>query len=126
MQLQGGGVVEKLYNLLDVERNQEWNVRIVEKGDCYGNNMCLIHNEADPLVEFYDADACFNDGPKGIKLGQFVSRYYMSTLMGDEFGDSIGNGQGLCLDGGVPKWEIEGAAMERVARFLNRYPKEVA
>ena len=118
--------MEKIYNLLDVERNQEWNVRIVEDGDSYGKNMCLTHHKADPLVEFYDADACFNDGPKGIKLGQFVSRYYMSSLMGDEYGSPIGNGQGLCLDGGVPKWVIEGAAMKRVARFLNRYQKEVA
>ena len=88
--------------------------------------MCLTHDEADPLVEFYDADASFNDGPKniGMKLGQFVSRYYMSTLMND--GDPIGDGHGFCLDGGVPKWVIEGAAMKRVARFLNRYQKGVA
>ena len=118
--------MEKLYNFLDVERDQLWNVRIVENGDAYGKDMCLTHDEADPLVEFYDADASFNDGPKdmGMKLGQFVSRYYMSTLMDD--GDPIGDGHGFCLDGGVPKWVIEGAAMKRVARFLNRYQKEVA
>ena len=118
--------MEKLYNLLDVERDQLWNVRIVENGDAYGKDMCLTHDEADPLVEFYDADASFNDGPKniGMKLGQFVSRYYMSTLMND--GDPIGDGHGFCLDGGVPKWVIEGAAMKRVARFLNRYQKGVA
>jgi hypothetical protein len=120
--------MEKVYNLLDVDRDQLWNVRIVEKGDSYGRDMCLTYDETDPLVEFYDADASFNDGPKdiGMKLGQFVSRYYMSTLMGNEFSDPIGNGQGLCLDGGVPKWEIEGAAMKKVARFLDRYQKEVA
>ena len=56
--------MEKLYNLLDVERNQLWNVRIVENGDAYGKDMCLTHDEADPLVEFYDADVSFNDGPK--------------------------------------------------------------
>jgi hypothetical protein len=118
--------MEKLYNLLDVERDQLWNVRIVENGDSYGRDMCLTHDEADPLVEFYDADVSFNDGPKdiGMKLGQFVSRYYMSTLMDD--GDPIGDGRGFCLDNGVPKWVIEGAAMKRVARFLDRYQKEVA
>jgi hypothetical protein len=41
-------------------------------------------------------------------------------------GDPIGDGHGFCLDGGVPKWVIEGAAMKRVARFLNRYQKGVA
>ena len=125
--------MEKLYNLLDVERDQLWNVRIVEEGDSYGKDMCLTHDESEPLVEFYDADASFNDadasfndGPEdiGMKLGQFVSRYYMSTLMDD--GDPIGDGRGFCLDNGVPKWVIEGAAVKRVARFLNRYQKEVA
>ena len=51
--------MEKVYNLLDVDRDQLWNVRIVEKGDSYGRDMCLTYDETDPLVEFYDADASF-------------------------------------------------------------------
>ncbi|GBO88732.1 hypothetical protein [Marinobacter salsuginis] len=86
-------------------------VRIVEKGDGYGQynrktgEHALTNEKSEPLVEFYDLD---NDhGP----FGQFVSRYKMKTLLEREEG-------GICLDGGEPKWNVNANEMNEVRRFL--------
>lgn len=55
-----------------------FNVRIVEKGDTYGLNDCLTHKGIEPLVEFYD-NRFIDD--KDWKHGQFVARYYVTTLL---------------------------------------------
>ena len=47
--------MEKVYNLLDVDREQLWNVRIVEKGDSYGRERGLTYKETYTLVEIYEA-----------------------------------------------------------------------
>src|SRR5690606_39865054 len=47
-------------------------------GDSYGLNGCLIHEENDPMIEFYDTRYHLSNDWEG--LGQFVSRYYLSTL----------------------------------------------
>lgn len=73
-------------------------VGIVQKGGAYGLNKCLTHTKDDPLVEFYTAK------------GQFVSRYYLSTLM-----ESTG---GLNLEGNVPEWQISNEGMNRVRYWL--------
>lgn len=93
-------------------------VRIVREGDSYGLNWCKTHDEARPLVEFYDArfdNAKFTPG-----YGQFVSRYYASTLLGtDEWANGPRErGRGLCLDGGVPAWEVDGASMDAVMEWV--------
>jgi hypothetical protein len=49
----------------------------------------------DPVAEFYDID-------RGNERGQFVSSYYISTLL-----DPSRSG-GLALYGGVPAWSISG------------------
>ena len=46
--------------------------RTINKGDCYGLNGCLTHSEKEPLIEFYTGNMIF------------ISRYYRSTLMGQE------------------------------------------
>lgn len=82
-------------------------VRVVRKGEKWGLNDCLTHEEDDPLIEFYDQT---NAGKKGFgERGQFVSNYYARTLASDA--KSLRE-RGLCLDGGNRDvWGIDGAAL---------------
>ena len=84
----------------------KWNVRIVNTGDKYGRDMCLTNDKA-PLVEFYDGRYMYTP------FGQFVSRYYISTILKGNL-DSTG----LCLDGGVPEWQVSADDMKQVITFL--------
>ena len=76
----------------------KFNVRVVNIGDKYGLNDCLVNNKA-PIVEFYT------------KGGQFISRYYVGTILD-------GSDCGLCLDGGVPDWTVSAQDMGTVRDFL--------
>lgn len=88
----------------------KFNVRIVRKGDRYGRDYCLTHDEDKPLVEFYD-----NRYPH-TEDGQFISRYYVETILGtDRYGRGTG---GLCLDGGVPSWTVSEQDMDTVREYL--------
>lgn len=62
----------------------------------------LTANEAGaPLLEFYDAQ--YPHTPHG----QFVSRYYLETLLQNcDQAD-----RGLCLHGGEPTWQISGKSL---------------
>lgn len=91
------------------ERN--WNVRIVHQGEHYGLNDMLTHDSSDPLLEFYDATY---EGPKFGPLGQFVSRYYVSTIMGIQE-----NSYGLCLDGGIPEWQVNGQSIATIQDWIS-------
>lgn len=82
-----------------------FNIRLVRQGQKYGRNDCLTHEHPESLVEFYDSR-----WPKFGPLGQFVARYYLSTLM-----DVKG---GLNLYGGVPDWQIGATAMAQVQAWL--------
>ncbi len=90
--------------------------RLVFTGDRYGLNGCLIHGDErydtkEPLIEFYDCRSDFN---KWMEFEcQFVSRYYLSTFMNHE--------GGLCLDGGVPSWEISEANTLAVQSWVRRH-----
>lgn len=97
----------KLRTFHDQQFGLEWNVRIIEQGDAYGRNDCLTHDKEDPLVEFYDVRYKITD------LGQFVSRYYLSTLAA-----SSAPIQGLQLDGSVPDWAISSACMAQITDWL--------
>jgi hypothetical protein len=83
-----------------------FNVRLVRRGERYGRNLCLVHDKDDPLVEFYDARYPHTE------IGQFITRYYRSTLMKPP------HDRGLCLDGGVPDWRINATAFEAVLHSL--------
>ena len=113
----------KLMKLYDVMRKQHWTVRIIDEGDRYGRDMCLVQEKSEygPIVEFYDAAHDHDRGPKNEYLGQFVSRYYIETLLSDDYGGAIGTGRGLDLMGYEPMWKISGPAMDRVAEFCNNY-----
>lgn len=81
-----------------------WLIRLVEPGDNYGFNFCLTNNDEEPYVEFYDTRYGHTD------FGQFVGRYYMSTIMEHE--------GGLCLDGEVSDWQVSGKLIKRVKKWL--------
>lgn len=84
------------------DEGRAFSVVVVMQGDRYGLNDCLTHGSPDPLVEFYDAK---HSGSVHGPLGQFVSRYYLSTLAGeDQWG--LEPGQGLNLHGGVREWSV--------------------
>ena len=88
----------------------KFNVRVVNKGDKYGRDFCLTHDSDKPLVEFYDVRYPHTE------FGQFVSRYYVSTILGD---DGYGpKNSGLNLHGGVPEWTVSEQDMETVRDFL--------
>ena len=96
--------------MLQLER---FNVRIVNNGDKYGREFCLTHDEDKPMVEFYDRRYPHT------QYGQFVSRYYVGTLLGYEGfygGEPTG---GLCLDGGNAKeWSVSADGMALVRAYL--------
>ena len=104
----------KIMNLFDTSRKQAWTIRILEKqkNDEYGAK-----------IEFYDADYDFDKDESGRILGQFVSSYYIETLLSDEYGGAIGKGRGLNLMGHEPKWSISGEGMDLVADFVKEYLK---
>jgi hypothetical protein len=94
---------------------EKFNVRIVNKGDRYGRADCLTHDDDRPMVEFYDHRYASEAWPRG----QFVSRYYVGTLLGYEGfygGEPTG---GLCLDGGnANEWSVSADGMALVRAYL--------
>ena len=84
----------------------KFNVRVVFRGEGYGLNDSLIHDKDGVLVEFYD-------NRHGTDRGQFVSRYYASTLL-----ENDNRGRGLILDGGVPAWTVPANDMALVREYL--------
>jgi len=92
----------------------KFNVRVVNYGDKYGRDFCLTHDEQKPLVEFYDSRYPHTE------FGQFVSRYYVETILGeDKWGRAEG---GLCLDGGnADSWTVSAEDMDIVRSYLKGY-----
>jgi hypothetical protein len=84
-----------------------FNVRIVRTGDAYGLDNCLTNNDG-PMVEFYDRK--YMHTPRG----QFVSRYFVSTLLERP-------AVGLSLDGGVPAWTVSADDMRLVDAYLRGF-----
>lgn len=89
----------------------------IEPGEPYGNIVRRLPDDSpatysqrliakEPLIEFYDRRYPHTE------LGQFVTRYYASTLA------ACKSGGGLCLDGGIYDWQISAANMELVQRQI--------
>ncbi len=94
------------------EIGREFNVKILWKGDAYGRDKCLTHDEVEPLVEFYDATYSEENGDTRFDPeGQFVSRYYAETIL--ERDDC-----GLDLMGYEPAWKVDYKAMRKVRAWL--------
>ena len=131
-----------VYKAVDPESGNRWCVRLVSIGDKYGLKHCLTYGETeydkdkhdDPLIEFYDRDSGVaeilrNSDDKteaylGKKYGQFVSRYYWSSLNFDErFGEkktvTDWSQSGLCLHGGVDGWSVSSEFMVKAMAAIN-------
>lgn len=85
--------------------------RIVTKGDRYGLDMRLTWESDDDGVEFYDTRYPHTE------FGQFVSRYYIETILGND-GLGLGDRHGLDLCGYVDDWKIDARAMNIVRAWL--------
>lgn len=93
--------------------NRNFTARILRRGDKYGLNDCLTWgmDKSTPPdwqdrlgVEFYDAT--YAGDQRFPPLGQFVSRYYLGSILG-------GTG-GLDLQGDVAAWKISADAMVEI------------
>ena len=91
-----------------------WDVRIVRQDEQYGRRNCLVHEESDPLVEFYDTKQ--KDDAEW-RNGQFVSRYSAATLFENCYGIFK---YGLQLDDGIEEWYVNPHDMSAVFRWLRR------
>ena len=92
--------------VFDKEKALTWAVRLVQFGDMYGVGDALVHDEQEALVEFYDTRFAHT------ALGQFVSRYNLSTLLNRK------TGQGLQLDAGTQAWQLSSKAMDELVEWL--------
>ena len=114
--------MSKLTTVTSAHNGVTFNVRLVEKGDRYGRNMCLVHDEDRPMVVFFDAgpqiDYDFVGDPEDAKkagapcLGQQAAFYYVHTLL-----ENIATTGGVDLRGYVPRWKIDGDALRQA--FIN-------
>jgi hypothetical protein len=111
--------MNKINKFIDNARQQPWTIRIIDKGDAYGRNDCLTHDKDEPLVEFYDGDNPFDTQESdGTMLGQFVSRYNLSTICD-------GGRGGLDLMGYEPKWKIDYTGMDYVRSYLTAWAESM-
>lgn len=109
----------------------KWRIRLVHPGDRYGLENRLVYDHADagehgmglPMVEFYDMSQPRSSWPEG----QFVERYYMTTLMnldgrspGCPRGAGLESRKALALYGGVSSWTISGDDYQTAASFIAR------
>lgn len=88
-----------------------WAVKVIEPGEQYGWKNSLLNDGTEPLIEFYDARYSHSD------LGQFVSRYELSTLLAHSDG-------GLCLNSDSQSWTIYEIALGSLIHWLKQhYPQ---
>jgi len=107
--------VSSIINIIQVTNNQgvSFNVRVLNKGDKYGLEFKLTHNDTEPVIEFYDTEYAHTE------FGQFASSYYAETL-------AESKNDGLMLYGGSSKWVIDGNAWQQVlgiARLITTQKK---
>jgi len=114
--LERENIMTKQTKILDKEYNQPWIVRLVTKGEKYGRQWCLTHDDDEPMIEFYMTDK----GGRRVtrKTGGFVSRYYLETLQ-----ERRQEMTGLCLYGGGiydKSINIGGDALEKALAKLTK------
>jgi hypothetical protein len=98
--------------IIQIDDDRVWNVRLVSLGDRYGLNNCMTYDSLVPVVEFYDANYA---GDTFGQLGQFVSRYYITTFMEID-------GSGLNLDDGIHEWQIDHISVNQIQQWINSQP----
>ena len=95
----------KLKIFHDKDRNQTWCCVIDPTG---------FRNDNRPVVKFYDCRYEHTD------YGQFVSSYYVSTLLEDYPHREL---CGLTLDAGIPEWQISTKCTNRIRQWLKEIEK---
>lgn len=109
-----GGVVNE--HRITAATGRPFLVRIVREGERYGLNDCLTHDDKHargPLVEVYDLTHANAPGRFG-ERGQFVSRYYVRDFLAA----SLRGTRGIDLDGGVPVWKLDAAALADACAWI--------
>lgn len=81
-------------------------VRLVLKGERWGREDCLVHDKADPLVEYYHPHP--KHGPRGYR----VSYYSASTLFESRHTD------GIALSGHERQFDVPAEEQARVLTWL--------
>lgn len=98
----------------------KWRINVVEKGDLYGENKTLRHEDNKPIVEFYD----MSQDKERFPNGQFTGgQYYLETLTtSDVYGESLDemakSGVGLELCGGVDAWVVQPGELNVISAWL--------
>ncbi len=87
------------------ETGKRWLVQIVTNHE---------HYTSEPVVEFYDFD---QDHAKFGPCGQFVSSYYLSTLLERD------RSGGLDLAGDVRGWQLDAPTCTRVTNWVEDWAK---
>ena len=99
-------------NFINIDTNNDgipFLARVVKPGDAYGRHDCLINHSKEDLIEFYDARY-----PMEGKPGQFVSRYYRSTLEDPcEWRTAPATEIGVNLDFGIDDWTVTAAQVQK-------------
>lgn len=92
-----------------------WVVVVLDEGDLYGSKLDQVAKHK--TVMFYDFDAITKHKWNRNKYpyGQFVSSYYIDSLIKDEYLNGI---YGLALDTSVPSWVVDGKTMMKISNWL--------
>jgi hypothetical protein len=107
------------------EDGRTFTVRILHEGDRYGLNDCLTHDESEPTIEFFDKT--YIEG--FTSLGQFVSRYYLSTLEEPKPSEWLGDlsqASGIDLHGGIDVWYVTAQNVADAIAFAHTFDREGA
>ncbi len=98
------------------ENGTQFLVRVVKPGQSYGRNSCLVNDRTEALIEFYDyTRPDFDSTFPG--MGQFVTRYYASTLFDRLDLDTVPFRAGLNLHFGVDGWYLDPRAYREALVF---------
>lgn len=109
----------------------QYTMRVVGLRDQYGLEMCKTHDQEDPLVEFYDRRWQADTDPEGFPLGQFISRYNLSTLLNQDAEGKNAFQKGILLDGSEA-WSVDSESLEdcmfalRMAGIVPSDPEDVS
>lgn len=96
----------------------KWYVRILEDGDRYGLDDCLEWQSSRSGVEFYDYS---QDKEKFGHRGQFVSRYYVETLLEDAMLNYYGRNNRIDFCVLEPYYFVEDKDMRVIIKFLEEF-----
>lgn len=85
--------------------------RLIEKGDAYGKDDQLVHEDDMPLIEFFDLRYS-HSRVDGNLSGQFISRYNLDTFEKVQ--------TGIFLDSGSIDWSLNQDSVKYVQEWANQ------